>query len=191
MRKTVVSAAAVRFVRSLSTTRTAMIRDAPPAAWPSIPVSEWQDTRDTFQLWTQIVGKVRMANTPLVNHWWNVPLYVSARGLTTSLVPYGAERSFQVDFDLIAHELVVEASDGMRGSMPLEPMSVAAFYRTFMALLDALDLHTEIWPVPVELAEWIPFGDDETHHSYDGRQVHAFWRALVEIERVFTEFRSR
>jgi hypothetical protein len=159
--------------------------------WPALPLSEWQDTRDTLQLWTQIVGKVRMANTPLVNHWWNVPLYVSARGLTTSLIPYGAERSFQVDFDLVAHELVVEASDGMRGSMPLEPMSVAAFYRTFMALLDALDLHTEIWPVPVELPEWIRFDEDETHRSYDARAVHSFWRALVEIDRVFTKFRSR
>jgi hypothetical protein len=159
--------------------------------WPALPLSEWQDTRDTLQLWTQIVGKVWMANTPLVNHWWNVPLYVSARGLTTSLIPYGTERSFQVDFDLVAHELVVEASDGMRGSMPLEPMSVAAFYRTFMALLDALDLHTEIWPVPVELPEWVRFDEDETHRSYDARAVHAFWRALVEIDRVFTKFRSR
>src|SRR6478735_885480 len=98
MRKTVVSAAAVRFVRSLSTTRTAMIRDAPPAAWPSIPVAEWADTRDTLQLWTQIVGKVRMANTPLVNHWWNVPLYVTDRGLSTSLIPR-RDGGFEVTFD--------------------------------------------------------------------------------------------
>jgi len=165
---------------------------APRAAttWPSLPVADWISTRDTLQLWTQIVGKVRMASTPLVNHWWNVPLYVSARGLTTSLIPHG-DRAFQIDFDLLDHQLVIEATDGMTASMVLAPRTVADFYGELMTHLDALDLSTSIWPTPVEIPGAIPFDIDTEHASYDAEQVTRFWRALVQIDRVFGVFRSR
>jgi len=159
--------------------------------WPAIPLSEWSDTRDTLHLWTQVVGKVRMAHAPLVNHWWNVPLYVTAHGLTTSLVPYSAGRSFRIDFDLCDHRLDVAGTDGGRRSLPLGPIAVADFHRRLMGLLDGLDLHTSIWPYPVEIADWIPFADDRVHASYDPEWAHRFWLALVEIDRVLHEFRGR
>jgi hypothetical protein len=161
-----------------------------PQAWPEIPVAGWQDTRDTLQLWTQIVGKVRMANTPLVNHWWNVTLYVSARGLTTGLVPHGA-RGFQVDFDFIRDQLEITTTDGEVRSFPLEPQSVADFHAALMAMLDELDLHTDIWTMPVEIPGAVPFELDRSHSSYDADAVRRWWRALVEMDRVFTEFRGR
>ena len=167
-----------------------MSDDLPPAAWPELPVAAWEGTRDTFQLWTQIIGKVRMANAPLTNHWWNVPLYVSARGLTTSLIPYGG-RSFQIDFDLIDHRLDVVATDGARRSVALEPRSVADFYREVMRCLDELGLSTPIWTMPVEIPDAVPFELDQTHASYDADRVHAYWLALVEMERVFEVFRAR
>ncbi len=159
-------------------------------AWPPLPVAAWTPTRDTLQLWTQIVGKVRMASTPLVNHWWNVPLYVSARGLTTSLIPHG-DRAFQIDFDLIAHRLVIAVTDGATSSIDLAPRTVADFYGEVMAALDALDLPTAIWPMPVEIPGAIPFDVDTQHASYDAEQAHRFWLALVQMDRVFTTFRSR
>jgi hypothetical protein len=158
--------------------------------WPALPVADWSASRDTLQLMTQIVGKIRLANTPLINHWWNVPLYVSARGLTTSLVPYD-DRSFQIDFDLIDHVLVVSATDGTRRAIPLASGPVAGFYRAVMGALDELELSTEIWTMPVEIADAIPFDGDEQHVTYDPEQVHRFWLALVQINRVFQEFRSR
>lgn len=167
-----------------------MTRDAPPDIWPSIPVAEWEATRDTLQLWTQIVGKVRMANTPLVNHWWNVPLYVTDRGLATSLIPYGT-RGFEVAFDFIDHQLRITTTDGAERTMTLEPRSVANFYADFMAQLNDLGLHTAIWTMPVEIPGAIPFDTDEQHASYDAPQVHDFWLALVQMDRVFTDFRSR
>jgi hypothetical protein len=162
----------------------------PAPAWPPLPVAEWTPTRDTLQLWTQIVGKVRMASTPLLNHWWNVPLYVSARGLTTSLIPHG-DRAFQIDFDLIAHRLVIAVTDGATSSIDLAPRTVADFYGEVMAALDALDLSTAIWPMPVEIPGAIPFDVDTQHASYDAEQVNRFWLALVQMDRVFTVFRSR
>jgi hypothetical protein len=159
--------------------------------WPAIPVSAWQDSRDTLQLWTQVVGKVRLANEPLANHWWNVPLYLSARGLTTSLMPHPTGPAFQIDFDFVDHRLDVATVRGTARSLPLEPRPVAEFYDAVMGMLSDLDVTTEIWPVPVEIAGSIPFADDRTHASYDPDAVHRFWLALVEMSRVFKVFRSR
>src|ERR687897_608818 len=120
------------------------------SAWPALPVAEWSPTRDTLQLWTQVVGKVRLARTDVMSHWWNVPLYVTARGLTTSLVPAGS-RSFQIDLDLLEHRLDVLVTDGSRRAVRLAPMPVADFYRQLMAALDELGLTTPIWTMPVEI----------------------------------------
>jgi len=158
--------------------------------WPSIPVAGWADTRDTLQLYTQVIGKVRMANTGLANHWWNVPLYVTARGLTTSLMPHPTGPAFQIDLDLVAHRLEVVTADGRTGGLPLEPRTVADFYAEVMRLLEGLDVGTEIWPVPVEIPGAIPFADDREHASYDADAVHRFWQALVQMTRVLTTFRD-
>ena len=160
------------------------------SVWPKLPVAEWIDTRDTLQLMTQVVGKVRMENTPLMSHWWNVVLYVSARGLTTGLIPYG-DRGFSIDFDFIDHQLVVSTTNGDRRALPLKPGPIADFYRDVMAALDELGLSTEIWTMPVEIPEAIPFDTDRQHVAYDGDQAHRFWLALVQMNRVFEMFRSR
>jgi Family of unknown function (DUF5996) len=160
------------------------------AAWPALPVAQWQPTRDTLHLWTQVVGKVRLAHAPLVNHWWNVPLYVTARGLSTSLVPFGSGRGFEIVFDFEVHELVITTTDGARHVMPLGSYSVATFYERLLAALDELDLHTEIWPMPVEIEGAIRFDRDDEHATYDPDHAAAFWRAMVEVDRVFTEFRG-
>ncbi|MET9201392.1 DUF5996 family protein [Gordonia sp. NPDC003585] len=160
------------------------------SAWPEIPVAEWTDTRDTFQLMTQIVGKVRMVNTPRMSHWWNVTLYVTARGLTTALIPHGST-SFQMDFDLIDHQLVVSTTSGEKRSLKLESRPVADFYRDVMAMLDDLGLSTEIWEMPVEIPGAIAFDEDREHVAYDPDAVHRFWLALVQIDRVFEIFRAR
>jgi Family of unknown function (DUF5996) len=158
--------------------------------WPELPVSQWADTRDTLQLMTQVVGKVRMVNTPLMSHWWNVVLYVSARGLTTGLIPHG-DRGFQVDFDFIEHQLVVATTVGQRRSMPLRPGPIAHFYREVMGTLDELGLSTRIWPIPVEIPDAIAFDHDTLHVAYDEAAAHRFWLTLVQINRVFEIFRSR
>ena len=163
----------------------------PRQPWPSIPVADWQDTRDTLQLYTQVVGKVRLANEPFLNHWWNVPLYVSARGLTTSLMPHPTGPAFQIDFDFVDHRLDIVTVDGDTRSLPLAPRPVADFYVEVMGLLEDLGVGTDIWPVPVEIPGAIPFADDRVHASYDPDAVHRFWRALVEIERVLKVFRTR
>lgn len=154
-------------------------------------MASWQPTRDTLILWLQVVGKIRIARTPLLNHWWNAPLYVTSRGLTTSLMPGEAGRSFSIDLDFLDHRLDVTTTLGRSRSMELAPKSVKEFYAELMELLAALDLATEIWPVPVELPDAIPFPDDVTHSSYDPGAVTAFWRSLVEVERVFNQFRAR
>jgi hypothetical protein len=159
--------------------------------WPAIPVAAWQDTRDTLQLYTQVVGKVRLANEPLSNHWWNVPLYVSARGLTTSVMPHASGPAFQIDFDFVDHRLDVATVDGRVRSLTLEARPVAEFYAVVMDMLDELGVPTRIWPVPVEIPGAIPFGDDRTHASYDPVAVRDFWLALVEMVRVFKVFGSR
>jgi hypothetical protein len=163
----------------------------PSALWPSLPVAEWTSTRDTLQLWTQIVGKVRMANTPLINHWWNIPLYVTARGLTTSLIPHPEGPAFQIDFDLQDHQLQITTGADQCRSLPLESRPVADFYRDLMAGLDELGVGTTIWPMPVEIKDAIPFTDDLVHTTYDPDQAHRFWLVLVQAERVFQTFRSR
>jgi hypothetical protein len=140
-------------------------------------------------MWTQIVGKVRLALTPLVNHWWNVPLYIDARGLTTSSIPYDG-RVFEIRFDFIAHALVLQTSDGAVRSLPLEPRSVADFYRAVMEMLRATGIDVAIRTMPVEIPDPIPFDEDRVHASYDPDQAHRFWRALVTVGRVFGEFRS-
>jgi Family of unknown function (DUF5996) len=162
----------------------------PESAWPKLPVAEWVDTRDTLQLMTQVVGKVRMVNTPLMSHWWNVVLYVSARGLTTGLIPYGG-RAFSMEFDFIDHQLVVLTTNGDRRAVPLKAGPVADFYRDVMAVLDELGLSTDIWTMPVEIPDAIPFDTDKQHVAYDADQAHRFWLALVQMNRVFEEFRSR
>jgi len=161
------------------------------AAWPSLPVAEWQPTRDTLHLWTQVVGKVRLANTPLVNHWWNVPLYVTATGLTTSLIPYGRDRAFEIAFDFVDHRLDITPTDAPGRSMDLVPRSVADFYAGVMSRLDDLGLSTRIWPVPVEIEGAIPFEEDTRHAAYDADQAQRFWRLLVQSDRVLHDFRAR
>jgi hypothetical protein len=159
-------------------------------SWPE-PPRDWEDTRATFHLWTQVIGKVRMACTPVVSHWWNTPFYVTATGLTTSLIPHGVGQGFAIDFDLIDHQLVIVTTTGSRRNHPLRPESVAVFYRSVMGLLDDLGMPVEIWTTPVEIAEAIPFEQDDVHASYDAEQVERFWRTLVESQRIFEVFRSR
>lgn len=159
--------------------------------WPRLRVADWEPTRDTFILWLQVVGKVRIARAPLLMHWWNSPLYVTGRGLTTSLIPGDPGRSFSVDLDLVEHRLDILTTAGEARSIDLVPMAVKDFYAEFMGALDSLDLHTDIWPVPVELPDYIPFPDDDVHDSYDAVAVTAFWRTLVETGRVFDIFRAR
>jgi hypothetical protein len=159
--------------------------------WPAQRVEDWVATRDTFHLWTQVVGKIRLACTPILNHWWNVPLYITATGLTTSRIPYPDGRGFQIDFDLLDHQLSIVVSDGARRTLALEPMSVAAFYAAVMGLLDELRLPVEIWTMPVEIAGAIPFDQDHEHASYDAVQATTFWRVLAQSQRVFEIFRSR
>ncbi|MDG4665628.1 DUF5996 family protein [Mycobacterium sp. 236(2023)] len=157
--------------------------------WPALVVEDWQDTRDTVHLWTQIVGKVKLAATPLVNHWWNIALYVDARGLTTSLMSWES-RAFDVSFDFVEHVLNIRMTDGSSRSMALEPRSVADFHAEFRRHLDDLGISVLISPVPVEIADVIPFADDTTHASYDAAAMNAFWRSLVSADRVMTEFRA-
>jgi len=159
-------------------------------SWPALPLEEWQDTYATLHMWTQIIGKVRLAQTPLINHWWNVPLYVTARGLTTSVMP-SASRSFQIDFDFIDHQLIVELDDGETASLPLRPCSVADFYAEVMRLLEKLGLKIRMWPVPVEVPDPVPFEEDHQNASYDAEYANRFWQILLQTDRIFTEFRSR
>jgi hypothetical protein len=161
--------------------------------WPELRVDSWGPTRETFHLWTQIVGKVRMAHAPMLNHWWQVPLYVTARGLGTSAIPYEGG-VFDIEFDLIDHELVLRRSDGGRRSIPLESYSVAEFYGRVMAALGGpggLGIATRIHPVPNEVDPAVPFPEDTVHASYDRGSVQLFWRQLVQADRLLGEFRSR
>jgi hypothetical protein len=158
--------------------------------WPALPVAEWRDTRDTLQLWLQIIGKVRMRNTPLINHWWNVPLYVTARGLTTSLMRHPGGESFQIDVDLRAHALNIITASGQQRSMRLRAGPVSAFYGEFMSHLDALGLDTPVWSMPVEIPDAIPFTDDDQHTAYDPEHAQRFWLALTHMVPVFERFRS-
>jgi hypothetical protein len=160
------------------------------AAWPALDYGEWQDSCATLHLWTQIVGKIRLAHAPVMNHWWQVPLYVTARGLTTGAMPRDS-RNFQIDFDFIDHRLRIAVSNGRRASLALAPCSVADFYREVMARLRALDLETHLWTMPAEIADPIRFEEDRVHAAYDPAQVNRFWRALVAIDQVLGVFRAR
>ncbi|MGZ5274708.1 MAG: DUF5996 family protein [Caldimonas sp.] len=153
-------------------------------AWPRLDYAAWRDTGATLQLWTQIVGKVRLALTPWLNHGWHVPLYVTARGLGSSPIHAG-RTMLQIDFDLVDHRLIIRSSEAPERSFALVPMSVAAFYRRFMAELAAIGVAVAIDPTPNEVPEPIRFAHDETHAAYDAAAVHAFWRALVQVDRVF------
>jgi hypothetical protein len=141
-------------------------------------------------MWAQIVGKVRLKLAPPINHWWHVTSYVTPRGMTTSAIPYG-QRTFEVQFDFNDHRLIVNTSDGKTSSFPLAPYSVAEFYGRFMDLLKHLDIEVDIWPVPVEVENRIPFDKDVTHASYDSESVNRLWRILVQSDRVMKTFRSR
>jgi hypothetical protein len=158
--------------------------------WPELTLSAWEDTRDTLHLWTQVVGKVRLALEPMVNHWWQVPLYVSARGLTTSLMHAGA-RGLEIEFDFVDHVLSLRTSDGQVRTIPLEPRSVADFYAATMAALGDLGVQVAIFARPVELPEAIPFPEDERHRSYDAAAAQRFWLALLQAHRVMSKFRAR
>jgi hypothetical protein len=159
-------------------------------SWPSLKWTDWQATADTLHMWTQIVGKTRLALSPLQAHWWNVPLYVSACGLNTSAMPYGAE-FLEITFDFVSHELRFAMSTGATLSTPLRAQSVAEFYREYQRSLAALGLSVDIHPVPVELQHPIPFSEDLEHASYDPQAAHRFWRVLMHADRVFQQFSSR
>lgn len=158
--------------------------------WPALPLEAWNDTCATLQLWTQIAGKVRLAQSPWLNHSWSTTLYVTVRGLTTSPIPYG-NRTFQIDFDFVRHQLAVEANDGVTAGFPLEAQSVASFYKRLMDALGEIGVHVHISREPNELADPIRFDLDELHTAYDREYANRFWRVLVQADRVFKEFRAR
>lgn len=157
--------------------------------WPALRVADWTDTRDTVHMWMQIVGKIRLAAAPMINHWWQVPQYVTARGLSTSAIPHG-RRLFDMEFDFIDHQLHIRTTTGHQRDLKLEPKSVAAFYQETVAALRSLDLRIPIWTTPVEVERAIPFDADTEHASYDPDAVRGFWGQLVQAHRVFTDFRS-
>ncbi len=158
--------------------------------WPSLPYAEWRDTYETLHMWTQIVGKIRLALSPMVNHWWQVTLYVTPRGLTTSPIPYGTH-SFEIVFDFIDHHLTVYASDGATRYMGLYPRTVADFYRELMSLLRSLGIQVKINTTPQEVPDPIACDIDTVHASYDEEYANRFWRILVQTDRIFQVFRGR
>jgi hypothetical protein len=159
------------------------------ADWPDLPYAVWSGTCDTLHLWTQVVGKVRMALTPLVNHWWNVTLHVTARGLAAPANPH-AGGTFDIVFDFIDHKLTIETSGGRSESLALRPMSVGAFHAEVMQRLRRLGIDVHIWTMPNEIAGAVPFERDETHAQYDPDYAQRFWRALVQADRVMKDFRA-
>jgi hypothetical protein len=159
-------------------------------AWPELPPDSWRDTYATLHMWTQIVGKTRLALAPMQNHWWQVALYLTERGLTTSPIPSGS-RTFAVDFDFLEHNLCVRTSDGAALRLPLRPRAVADFYTDYMALLGSLGLAVKIWPVPVEVESSIRFTEDRTHASYDPESATSLWRLMAQADQVLKRFRGR
>jgi hypothetical protein len=158
--------------------------------WPSLPVAAWQDTYATLHLWTQIVGKIRLTLTPKLNHWWHSTLYVTPRGLTTSAIPYQT-RLFQISFDFLDHNLLIETSDGLTRNIPLVSRSVADFYEEIIGTLQELGIAVRIWTLPQEVADPIPFEQDQQHATYDPEYAQRLWQILVQTHRVMTVFRSR
>jgi len=157
--------------------------------WPPLPLEQWEETCNTLQLWTQIVGKTRLVGAPMQNHWWQVPLYVTTRGLGTSPIPHG-ERTFEVDFDFVDHRLVVRTSAGLAETLPLVPQTVAEFHGRYFDLLRSLGIELTIHPVPNEVSIPLAFHLDDVHGSYDPVAVRRFWQALVQADRVLKEFRG-
>jgi hypothetical protein len=158
--------------------------------WPSLPYAQWRDTCETLHLWTQIVGKIRLARTPWLNHSWHVALYVTAKGLTTSPVPAGDGRVFEIQFDFNHHVLSIEVSDGTARDIGLRPMSVADFYAALMHALSELHLEVQIRTLPCEIADAVAFDADRVHASYDPQYANRFWRVLLQADRLFKQFRS-
>ena len=159
-------------------------------AWPALPFAEWQGTATTLHMWTQIVGKIRLTLSPWTNHSWHVTLYLTSRGLTTSPIPHGV-RTFEITFDFIDNQLLIDTSDGERRTIELKPRSVADFYRAVMNNLDEIHLPVKINTLPNEIENPVPFEEDEEHRSYEPEYANRFWRVLVQSDRVFKEFRSR
>jgi hypothetical protein len=159
-------------------------------AWPTLRVDDWTATRETLHRWTQVIGKVRLAQAPMINHWWQVTLYVTPRGLTTSSMPAG-HRAFEIEFDFCVHRVRITVEGGEQREIILEPKSVATFYGEVMDALASLGLDVPIWPVPVEIEDAIPFAEDTEHASYDPAAAQLFWRQLVQADRVMTAFRAR
>ena len=157
--------------------------------WPSLMLEDWADTCATLHMWTQIVGKIRLKQTPLVNHWWNVPLYVSARGLTTTAMPY-EKILFEIEFDFLDHQLRIKCSNGSNTSVALEPKSVAVFYDQTMKALSDIGLKIKIWPMPVEIPNPIRFDEDNEHKSYDPEYAQRFWRVLSLSDEILQKFRA-
>ncbi len=159
-------------------------------SWPALPLDDWRPTYATLHMWMQVVGKIRLALTPMVNHWWNSTLYVTARGVGTGPMPCGA-RDVEILFDFIDHNLIIETSDDRRKAIPLIPRPVAEFYHEVMTSLEALNVKLRIWPKPVEISEPIPFDEDSQHAAYDAAYAHRVWRILALTAHVFQEFRGR
>jgi len=158
--------------------------------WPELDWAQWSDTADTLHMWTQIVGKTRLALSPLQAHWWNVPLYVSARGLSTAAMPYGDEM-LEIEFDFVSHVLLYRLSTGAELATPLRSQSVAEFYAEYTRSLAALGVSVDIWPVPVELKTPIPFAEDTQHATYDADAAHRFWRVLTRVDQIFQRFSAK
>jgi hypothetical protein len=167
-----------------------MTQSRAPEAWPCLSYEDGKDTLATLHLWLQVVGKIRLALAPMVNHWWQVTLYVTSRGLTTSAIPSG-ERLFQIDFDFVDHLLEISASDGRNARFALEPMPVSQFYQKLMDALSAMDIDVSIRTTPCEIPNVIRFERDDVHASYDRAYAHRFWKALVQADRVLSIFRGR
>jgi len=166
------------------------VENITPNLWPELPLEAWKDTYATLHVWTQIVGKIKLALCPKLNHWWEVPLYVSSLGLTTSPIPYNGG-IFEIQFDFIHHRLLIQTSQGAERVMALAPRSVADFYKEFMECLASLGIHVKIWKMPCEVPNPIAFDRDTEHASYDPEYANRFWRILVSTDEIFKEFRSR
>jgi Family of unknown function (DUF5996) len=158
--------------------------------WPALPLAAWKDTYATLHMWTQIVGKVRLALSPNINHCWGTAFYVTARGLTTSAIPYD-DGIFEVHFDFVHHALEIQTSLGKSRSFRLAPRTVAAFYREFMDALQSLGIHVKIWDMPVEIPHPVRFTLDQAHASYDPEYAHRFWQVLATVSPILQTFRAR
>jgi hypothetical protein len=159
------------------------------APWPELPLGEWKETLETLHMWMQVVGKIRLAQAPFVNHWWHVPFYLTARGLTTSPMPYG-DRLFEIDFDFIDHALWIRTGEGSRRRVDLVPRTVADFYAEVMSTLRRLGFEIDIWTRPVEIEDPIPFDQDDVHSTYDPVYAARCWRAMAQAVRILERFRG-